>query len=331
MLTAEENDLLCRVEGDCAHGPPDARALDTRSACRRKWPSRTARRCARGCSARTSSCSAIPTGGSASSASTVRIGARRSRSAATRNADCAASITAGRSTSTATSSRCRRSLRQAGSRQKVKHTAYPAAKAGGFVWVWMGAGAAPPIRAARRGRPSPTTKVSIVKMLVNAQLGADPRGRDRLGAQLDAAFDRHAARARRRRAARRRPFGRARRPTRRRGCSRAADRVRLPLRRDPPADQQRRHARLHAHHAVRRAVHRADPAEQPVQPGDPQHSESTTRTRCSTSSRGATETTAASTRRRGASSAARRSASTSTRSSAPCAIATTATCRTGRR
>ena len=50
---------------------------------------------------------------------------------------------------------------------KVKHTAYRSEETGGFVWVWMGADAAPPFERPAWA-PSPTTKVSIVKMLVNA-------------------------------------------------------------------------------------------------------------------------------------------------------------------
>ena len=72
----------------------------------------------------------------------------------------------------------------------------------------------------------------------------------------------------------------------------------------PPADPERRDARLRAHHAVRRAVHRADPAEQPVQRGDPSTCRWTTRTRRSTSSPGASDDDAGRPRR-GASSSAR--------------------------
>jgi len=50
---------------------------------------------------------------------------------------------------------------------KVKHKAYVSEEAGGFVWVWMGGGAASPCERPAWA-PSPTTKISIVKMLVNA-------------------------------------------------------------------------------------------------------------------------------------------------------------------
>ena len=63
-----------------------------------------ARRCACGCSARTSSPFATATAGSAWSRNSARIAASRCFSGATRNAGCAASITAGNSTSKATAS-----------------------------------------------------------------------------------------------------------------------------------------------------------------------------------------------------------------------------------
>ena len=45
---------------------------------------------------------------------------------------------------------------------KVKHTAYRSEETGGFVWVWMGADAAPPFERPAWA-PSPTTKISIVR------------------------------------------------------------------------------------------------------------------------------------------------------------------------
>jgi len=50
---------------------------------------------------------------------------------------------------------------------KVKHTAYRTEEAGGFVWVWMGAGD-PTSFESPAWAPSPRTRISIVKMLVNA-------------------------------------------------------------------------------------------------------------------------------------------------------------------
>jgi len=50
---------------------------------------------------------------------------------------------------------------------KVKHIAYRTEEAGGFVWVWMGAGDPPPFERPAWA-PSARTRISIVKMLVNA-------------------------------------------------------------------------------------------------------------------------------------------------------------------
>ena len=50
---------------------------------------------------------------------------------------------------------------------KIKHTAYRCEEAGGFVWTWMGAGDAPPLERPAWS-PSPQTRISIVKMLVHA-------------------------------------------------------------------------------------------------------------------------------------------------------------------
>ena len=63
MLNAEENDLLCRVEGDAPMGQIDAPPLAARLPVRGSGRAATARRCARACSARTSSCSATATAG----------------------------------------------------------------------------------------------------------------------------------------------------------------------------------------------------------------------------------------------------------------------------
>ena len=50
---------------------------------------------------------------------------------------------------------------------KVKHTAYRSEEAGGFVWVYMGDGEAPPFESPAWA-PSPRTRISIVKMLIDA-------------------------------------------------------------------------------------------------------------------------------------------------------------------
>ena len=101
--------------------------------------------------------------------------------------------------------------------EKVKHKAYPAREAGGFVWTYMGpsrpdAG----IRAAGVGAHAATNGSVSSRSHVAANWAQIIRGRDRFRAQLEPAFDRHAAGAGGQ--ARRRPrrLGRGRRPTRRR-------------------------------------------------------------------------------------------------------------------
>ena len=107
---------------------------------------------------------------------------------------------------------------------KVKHKAYPSHEAGGFVWVWMGADAMRRRSSRRLGRRRPTTQVSIVKMHVDANWAQVLEGAiDSAHSSSLHSTDMPPARvdgAQRDR----RPFGRGRRPTRRRGCSRAADR-----------------------------------------------------------------------------------------------------------
>ena len=272
------------------------------------------------------------TAGSACSTSTARIGARRSRSAATRNAGCAASTTAGRSTSTATSSRCRRSRRRAVSREKVKHTAYPVARMGRLRLGLDGPGANRcPRSSRRRGRRRGNARFSIVKMHVGcnwAQMlegaidsahSSSLHSTDMPPARVDGAQ------------ARRRRYGRGRRPTRRRGCRcsgrasasatrRSAARSRTPATHDylritlfvapftvliPPNNRYNLSilnmpSRRHAHDVLLHRVER--PRRRRHRPGG-----------------------VAQILRRAA------SASTSTRNSAPCATATTTTCRTARR
>ena len=166
MLTPEENDLLCRVEGDAADGRADAPALDSRLPVRGSRRARRRRRCACACSARTWSPSATATGGSAWSTSTARTGARRSRSDATKNAVCAASTTAGRSTSRATSSTCPRSRAKAASRKKfatrrIRAARRAASSGSGWVRPETMRDFEPPAWA-----PSPAVRTSIVKIHV---------------------------------------------------------------------------------------------------------------------------------------------------------------------
>jgi phthalate 4,5-dioxygenase oxygenase subunit len=50
---------------------------------------------------------------------------------------------------------------------KVRHTAYRSEEAGGFVWIYMGTGEAPPFEAPAWA-PLPDTRISIVKMRIDA-------------------------------------------------------------------------------------------------------------------------------------------------------------------
>ena len=93
------------------------------------------------------------------------------------------------------------------------------------------ADAAPPFEPPGVGARRPTTTHQHRQDARRRQLGAGARGRDRLGAQLDAACDRHAACARRRRA---RDGDRLAATVDGQGAAarRATDRFRLPLRGD---------------------------------------------------------------------------------------------------
>ena len=108
--------------------------------------------------------------------------------------------------------------REASAAKPVRHTAYPCREAGGFVWVMDGCRRRDArIRASRVGavaRHQDQRREDPRRL----QLGAGARRRDRFGAQLEPAFDRHGARAGRRRRRDRQANGCGRRPTRRRGC-----------------------------------------------------------------------------------------------------------------
>ncbi len=150
------------------------------------------------------------------------------------------------------------------------------------------------------------------------QLGADHRRTDRFRSQLQPALLRHGAGARRWRQGDRSDLAAAvHRP--RAALPGAAHELRLPLRRDPAPDRERRNRRLRPRHGLRRAVHLADSTEQHPP------------TRTSTSSPGTGPASRASTRRPGASSTSRGSASISTRITATSARARTISCRTAKR
>ena len=102
--------------------------------------------------------------------------------------------------------------------EKVKHKSYPAREGGGFIWVYMGPrGDHAGIRAAGLGADA-GRQISIVKMHVACNWAQVLEGAIDSAHSLEPAFLRHAAGARRRRQGDRRRTGRARRPTSRRGC-----------------------------------------------------------------------------------------------------------------
>ena len=313
-----------------ADGPAHAPALDAGVPDRGSERARRHAGAARRCSARTWSCSATATAASACWTSTARIAALRWSSAATRNAACAASTTAGRWTSKAT---CVEMVSEpAASRmaQKVKHKAYPVQEWGGFVWAYMG-----PKDAVPEFRPPAWAPTA------GHARSASPR-------RCFPATGRRSSKAR----STRRTARACIRPT---WCRRASTapkatdkawlrpstdkaprmqvqrtRLRLPLCRAAPADHQRRGERLRALDRVRRARHRADPAEQPVQRRQHQRADATTRAPRSTSSPGAIRPTRP-IPRRGASSWVSASASTSTSTTGRCARSQTISGRTARR
>ena len=287
MLSAEDNELLCRVEGDAAMGQLMRRALDA------GVPVRGSRRARRRAGARAPAgrgsgrVSRHRRAGSACSTSIARTGARRSRWAATRNAACAASITAGKSTSKATSSTARRSRTKPFWPRRSSTRPIPAAKPAAS----SGSGWARPTQMRDfeppAWAPSPGGPHQHRQDPCRLQLGAGARRRDRFGAQLEPAFDRHGAGAGRRAPARPRASGCGRRPTRRRGCRCSAPTSAFAMSRYAGRSSD---ADTHDYlriTLVRRAVHRADPAQRPLQAVDPQHSARRHATRCSISSPGA--------------------------------------------
>ena len=121
---------------------------------------------------------------------------------------------------------------------RVKHKAYPAREAGGFVWAYMGpAGRDARIRAAglRADAGRARQRDESARAL---QLGADPRRADRLRAFLQPAFVRHGAGAGRWREGDRSQLAAA---LDRQGAALPdrAHQLRLPLCGDPAADQER--------------------------------------------------------------------------------------------
>ena len=172
-----------------------------------------------------------------------------------------------------------------GSPDASSTNAYPAREAGGFVWVYMGPPETmrefePPALA-----PTPNARVSIVKVHVACNWAQVLEGPDQFGAFVQPAFVRHGAGARRWRQGDRVELAAS---LDRQGAALpgAAHQLRLPLCRDPPPDHECGDARLHPHHGLHRAVHRADPAQQRAQCRDDADAGTTITTRCSISSPG---------------------------------------------
>ena len=331
-MTPEENDLLCRVEGDAPMGQTHAPPLD------RRLPVRRGRRAGRHAGARAAARRRprrVPR---------QRRPARRARRIlpasprlaalrrATRNAGCAASITAGSWTWKATCVEMASEPPESGFAEKVKHKAYPAREAGGFVWTYMGPADEMPEFEPPAFAPTPDAqRQRSSKVHVRCNWAQILEGQIDSAHSLEPAFVRHGAGAGRRREGDRHALAAA---LDRQGAALPgrAHQLRLPLRGDPPADQERGDARLHPHHGLRRAVHRADPAEQRVQRRDRADARRTTHTRSfyfiawnGADKPGIDAGSVAQVQR------ARNGASISTRTSTTSARARTTTCRTATR
>ena len=154
--------------------------------------------------------------------------------------------------------------------ERVKHKAYPAREAGGFVWCYMGPANEMPEFEPPAFAPTPDAHVSATKVRVRCNWAQILEGQIELGAFVEPAFLRHGACAGRRRQGDRRELAAA---FDRQGAALPdrAHQLRLPLCGDPPSDPERGDARLHPHHGLHRAVHRADPAEQRAQRRDAAH------------------------------------------------------------
>jgi phthalate 4,5-dioxygenase oxygenase subunit len=85
--------------------------------------------------------------------------------------------------------------------QRVKHKAYPAREAGGFVWCYMGPADEMPEFEPPAFAPTPDARVSATKVRVRCNWAQILEGPDRLGAFVEPAFVRHGAGAGRRREA----------------------------------------------------------------------------------------------------------------------------------
>ena len=186
MLTAEQNDLLCRVNGDAPMGALMKRYWLPVCLASEVSP-RAARPFALPSSTRTSSFSAARMARSGPSTNIARIAACRWR--ATKTLGSGASITAGNSPLTARSSRCRPSRRPAGPESTCVIRPIPSSNRAASSGVPRAQGSHAQISG---------DAVGIVPVAAShhhqgrgrRELGTGARRPDRLGAQLDAAFDR---------------------------------------------------------------------------------------------------------------------------------------------
>ena len=132
-----------------------------------------------------------------------------------------------------------RAARQARSGEKVKHRTYPCREAGGFVWVWMGRPSDARVRAAGVGARRPAVRTSIVKIHVGCNWAQVLEGAiDSAHSSSLHSTDMVPAHGRRRRRDRERVAAAVDRQGA--AAAGAAHRLRLPLCRDTPADRERR-------------------------------------------------------------------------------------------
>ena len=328
MLTQEENDLLCRVEGNAPMGRIMRRHLAAGLHVGGGGGAATARRCAFGSSARTLSCSATAEG---------RLGAldehcphRRASLAFGRNEECGLRCLYHGWKFDVDGNILEMASEPEGAGSKPPQAQILSGARGRRLRLGLHgcAGDACANSSRRAWAPTARTRTSIVKMHAACNWAQVLEGSIDSAHMLDPSFLRTCRPWRS--TAPRRPR-RVAAPLDRQVAAHpgAGDAMGLPLRRDPQADPQSRDARLYPHDAVHRALHRADPAQRSIQAG----ADAGADRRCEHDvllGRVARDRRA-STRMRGASSAARRSASISTRTTASSATSRTASCRTAPR
>ena len=144
--------------------------------------------------------------------------------------------------------------------EKVKHKAYPVREWGGFVWTYMGPAETMPEFEPPAFAPTEQTRVSVVKIHVPCNWAQILEGQIDSAHSLHLAFIGHASGQGRQSEGPRYALGTAvdrQIPAHGGG----AHQLRLPLRRHPAADHQCADARLCPQDGLHRAVHGADPAE----------------------------------------------------------------------